>query len=205
MSSILEIKTNSSFPVYDLQCAAEVYLGNFGIADDLEFDDEHHIYYGRGEMLPSVTQIPKRAGMAGVFDTLDPWYATRGQAVHKATELYDLGTLDEDSIDPAISPYFDAYKRFRADTDITIKDVEKRLWCPKYRFAGTIDRLIAGPTSYKLFLLKNGKYRLKAVENTQANFNYFLSALVMISDNHNGAGKDIARMNVTTWIRRNCK
>ena len=44
----------------------------------------------------------------------------RGQYVHDMVYLYNLGTLDEDVLDPQLIPYLDAYKRFRQES----KDIQ---------------------------------------------------------------------------------
>lgn len=200
MPAYLEIKTGGQYPVYDLQMAAGIHLVNHGIPDGLEFEQADHVYRVNGNVLPSITQIPKRAGMTEFRDGME-WYMDRGSALHKATELYDKGTLDEDTIDPEISGEFSAYKKFRSEANITIRSIEIRLWSPQYKFAGTLDRIIEGPTSYKLFLRKNGTYRLKEYVVSQNDWNYFLSALICVTG-HAGAGLEIAQANVSVWKKR---
>lgn len=51
--------------------------------------------------------------------------ARLGTAVHKATEMYDLKTLDYDSLHPAIKPYVDAYIDFVSKLDIRTRFNEK--------------------------------------------------------------------------------
>jgi hypothetical protein len=203
MPGYLEIKTGDSYPTYDLQMAAGIHLIHNGTPDGLEFEDEDHVYRANGDIIPSITQVPKLAGMSSFRPGME-WYMDKGKALHKATELYDKGVLDEDTIDPAIEGEFSAYKRFRAEAGITIRSIETRLWCPKYRFAGTLDRIIEGPTSYNLYLRKNGTYRLKEYPTNQMDWQFFLSALICVTG-HQGAGLEIAKMNVKTWIKRNMK
>lgn len=202
MAGYLEIKTGNSYPVYDLQMSAGVWLINHGTSEGLEFTDEGHTYRVGDEILKSITQIPKLAGMTSFRPGME-WFMDRGTALHKATELHDLGKLDEDSVDPEIRGELDAYKKFRQESGVAIRSIETRLWCPKYRFAGCLDRIIEGPTSYKLFLKKNGTYRLKEYIPNGTDWQYFLSALLLIGDNHHGVGKDIARLNVENWIKKN--
>ena len=65
-----------------------------------------------------------------------------GNACHKATELQDLGTLNTDSLDPAIIPHFNGWKQFIKDYNLTFTpdEIEHRLISKKYGFGGTPDR-----------------------------------------------------------------
>lgn len=202
-ASYLEIKTGNSYPSYALQMSAGIYLINNGTPDGLTFEDEGHIYRANGEILPSITGVPRLAGMTSFRPGME-WHMDRGKALHKATELYDLDRLDEDTVDPEIRGEFEAYRKFRRDFHCTIRSIETRLWCPRLKFAGTLDRIIEGPISYNLYLRKNGTYRLKEYVHNGMDWQYFLSALVMISD-RTEAQKEIARINVETWIKRNLK
>lgn len=105
------------------------------------FDEATHTYTLDGETLPSVTQILRAEGFINHAFT-DPWYAERGKAVHKATELYDLGTLDESTIDPCINGYIDAWKKYLNDTRYSpeLSLIEKPFYHPVRKYAGTIDR-----------------------------------------------------------------
>ena len=76
--------------------------------DDLEFDEDKHLFTVNGEIIPSVTQILKREGFCPGLDFIDPWYLKRGSYVHKATELFDKGTLNEDSLSHEIMPYLES-------------------------------------------------------------------------------------------------
>lgn len=202
MPGYLELKSGYSYPTYDLQMAAGIHLCNHGISDRLEFDEKSHVYWADGVIIPSITQIPRLAGMTDFQKGGDAeWYMDRGKALHKASELYDLGLLDPDTIDPEIMGEFTAYVRFREEVPLKMRHIEHRLWSPRYKYAGTLDRVIEGYESYNLYLRKNGTYRLKKAENVPTNFQYFLSALVCVT-NHAGAGVEIARLNVENWKRR---
>ena len=65
-----------------------------------------------------------------------------GQAAHKACELWDLGTLDINSLDPAIVPYLEGWKNFLKDYDLTFtpEEIEHRLISKRYGFTGAPDR-----------------------------------------------------------------
>ena len=64
-----------------------------------------------------------------------------GHVVHKITELWDLGTLNIDSVDPAAVLCFEGWKKFRKDFGLSFKpeEIEHRL-TSKLGFSGTPDR-----------------------------------------------------------------
>jgi len=95
------------------------------------------------ERLPRVTNILKDGGL---IDTR--WFTdavrNRGTAVHAACHYLDEGDLDESTVDPIVTPYLDAYKRFQ-------KDIGGKDWdwieCPQQdplgRYRGTPDRILS--------------------------------------------------------------
>lgn len=177
MPGVIDKKSGSDSPDIDLQVSAYVELLRNGTPEGLLFDEEHHIFTVEGAVIPSVTTVLKRAGMTPDYSFLDPWYAQRGTYIHKATELWENGTLDEDSLDSAISGYVDAYKACRRDFPVKVIGQEVRLWHPVLKFAGIIDMVIEGNKHYKMFLKDTGKYKLVEVENIRGHFNVFVSAL----------------------------
>jgi len=107
----------------------------------LQFNREPHTYTYDGVVVPSVTQVLPSPIVPTTHMQLDMEYARqRGQAVHLATELYDLGDLDEDSMDPVIVPYLDAWEKFLIDSDFHVSDIEARVYSERNRYAGTLDR-----------------------------------------------------------------
>jgi hypothetical protein len=118
----------------------------------IELDRETHIYTPN---LPSVTEILKSAGM---IDTT--WYTEearqRGSAVHLACEYWDLGDLEEDSVDPAIAGYLQSYIAFRQTQGSAVPEwIEMPLMDKSGTYAGTPDRiLVARPRA--LWDLKTG-------------------------------------------------
>jgi hypothetical protein len=108
----------------------------------VDFDEATHTYAVAGRVLPSVTQILKAVG---IID--DSYYAPgsdeRGTAIHLACQLDDEGDLDESTLDPAIRPYLNAWREFRATLDNhDLMRIEQRLADPVLGFAGTIDRIV---------------------------------------------------------------
>jgi len=200
---VIDKKSGISTPDIDIQISAYVELLRNGTRKGLSFDEEHHIFTVGGEIIPSVTSIIRKAGLTPDWSQIDniEWYAQRGQYIHRATELWEQGALDEDTVDDEIRPYLDAYKSFRDDYPIKVVGQEVRLWHPQYRYAGIIDMIIEDTRSYKLFLKKTGKYKLVEVTNIRSHFNVFLSALIATSDRGNGQ-KEIALCNLAQWKKR---
>ncbi len=73
----------------------------------------------------------------------------RGRAVHKATELDDRGDLDEASVDPAVRPFFESYRLYRAaHPEMAILEIEREVVHQPMGFMGHLDRVVqfgAGP------------------------------------------------------------
>lgn len=106
-----------------------------------EFNEELHEYRLNGVILPSVTTILKVLGdYAGVPADVLAAAAERGRAVHKITELHDLGMLDYSELGDDLYPYLDAYASFLAVKKPEIVSVEKRTYHPLLKYAGTLDR-----------------------------------------------------------------
>uniref|UniRef100_A0A6M3J914 Putative PD-(D/E)XK nuclease superfamily protein n=1 Tax=viral metagenome TaxID=1070528 RepID=A0A6M3J914_9ZZZZ len=179
MFSVFDIKTSKAYPAIALQIAAYLELARNGTTLDLLFDEGRHLFTqeSTGQILPSVTQVLSKMGLAPDYFWVDPWYALRGTHVHKATELHENGALDESTVDDEIAPYLAAYQKFRKEWAGEIIKTEYRMWHPTYRYAGIVDRVIEGNKCYILFLKKNGKYSFEEVKNIRSNLNVFLSAL----------------------------
>ena len=107
-----------------------------------EFDEASHTYTLDGVVIPSVTQIIKPIGAD--FSMVPPMVleAKRvlGVAVHAATELDDLGELDDAETDPLVMGYVRAWRRFLAESRFDVSMNEHRLFHASLRFAGTVDR-----------------------------------------------------------------
>lgn len=85
---------------------------------------------------------------AGLIDRT--WFseegATRGTSVHQACHYYDMGELDEESLDPILAPYVEGWKKFRADTGVTILKCEERIDNERLGVTGKPDRIIEWPS-----------------------------------------------------------
>jgi hypothetical protein len=104
---------------------------------------DEHKYFVDGKNFDGVTNIIQLEGGMPGMEFVDPWYAERGKMIHLATALYDMGTLDESTVDPRISGYLESWKIFKAQNGITysLEQIEVKMVDTLYRYAGTIDRL----------------------------------------------------------------
>lgn len=108
---------------------------------ELRFDEAKHEYLVRGVRYPSVTQIlSPLVDYSQVPRAVLERARKLGQAVHRMTELYDLDDLDMDDLADELRPYLTAWIKFRAETGFVPETIEKRLYHPALRFAGTPDR-----------------------------------------------------------------
>ena len=113
----------------------------------LTFDNARHEYRLDGVVIPSVTQILKAVGLSDYShvpaDKLQ-LAAERGTVVHEIIELYEKGTLDESTIDPALRGYFESYLRAK-DAGLLPPErpsaIEKMVYSAKYKYAGTLDQM----------------------------------------------------------------
>jgi hypothetical protein len=94
-----------------------------------------------GVSLPSVTQIIADAGLYGNTSYFTDYSRDRGSFVHKAIEYHLSGELSEETLDPVIVPYLDAWKKFQSEANYISNLCEERLASNVYRFAGTIDHI----------------------------------------------------------------
>lgn len=114
------------------------------MSEILQFDPAAHRYSVGGRHIPSVTQVLEPyMDFSRVPPDVLQRAADFGTAVHTATELDDLGDLDEESLDPALAPYLEGWRRFRSVTGFVPVAVEERLYCKIHGFAvaGTLDRV----------------------------------------------------------------
>ncbi len=110
--------------------------------EPVEFDEATHTYTQGGVKLPSVTQVIKAAGlMPDFYGSGNETAMLRGTLVHRICEFHDQSDLKEDSVDPALAGYLEAWKTFRAETEFVPSGIEWRRAHPLYRYAGMVDRI----------------------------------------------------------------
>jgi len=100
--------------------------------------DENHIYHLDGKIVDGLTSTIKEAGLIRDGDS---WYADRGTKIHLATQYWDEGTLDEETIDPQIKGYLESWKRFRKDQDYAPVKIEYPIFNHELRVASMVDRI----------------------------------------------------------------
>lgn len=109
--------------------------------DSLIFREEDHTYWLNGRQIPGVTRVLKPLiGYEGVQAWMLERKSAIGRAVHRATELWDADDLDEESLDPILRPYLDAYKRFFDHVKPKWNRTESKLYHARFGYAGTLDR-----------------------------------------------------------------
>ena len=106
---------------------------------DIQLNEATHIYTLDKVVIPSVSQVLKIAGLKDISKFCAPEDLIRGTYVHKAISLYETGNLDESTVDPLIKPYFDAYLKFRKETDYKPMASEQKVYSTRYRYAGRLD------------------------------------------------------------------
>jgi len=105
----------------------------------LEFDEEKHVYYANGEVVPSVTQVIRDAGM---IDTtyFREYHRWRGSEAHKAIATwYKAGAIDKRKVLPEIRPYLEAACRWTKDVGFKPMFIEHRMYDGIFNVCGTAD------------------------------------------------------------------
>ena len=138
---------------------------------------EDHIYTVDGKTLPSVTQILAIADPYKYVNKILLEKAAKfGVAVHRMIELFNRNRLNMDSLNVALVPYLEAWKKFIDETGFQIIESEVMV-SSSWGYAGTLDcvgylhnRLVeldikATATVLKLTALQLAAYQ-KAFEET---------------------------------------
>lgn len=113
--------------------------------DKLTFLPDTHEYFLNGVKLAGVSSILRSAGFNDFsFVRADVMAAAQdfGMKVHKTTELYDIGRLDETILDPILAEYLNGWKKFLSDYNAAVADIEKMVYSKKWMCAGTLDRVV---------------------------------------------------------------
>lgn len=110
----------------------------------LTFKPESHEYFYKKDKFISVTTALKEVGLIDLSkvpaDILERALLF-GTAIHKTTELYDKDNLNEQTLDPGLVPYLEAWKKFRLESGVKFVHIEDPIYSERYRFAGTPDRI----------------------------------------------------------------
>ena len=111
----------------------------------INLDPATHIYTVNGKPKINPTTVLKDLGISKDYSGIDPEVvrhaSERGTATHLAILLYEQGSLDFDSIDPEVAPYFEGYLKFRADHEwhALIERCEVALYHPALDYCTTLD------------------------------------------------------------------
>jgi hypothetical protein len=94
------------------------------------------------EALPRVSDIIRPlVDFSMVREDALAYAADRGTAVHTACELWDVGDLDEDALDPVLCGYLAAWKAFTCDFRPRWVDIEAARFSAAIGVRGTPDRV----------------------------------------------------------------
>jgi hypothetical protein len=111
---------------------------------DFTFDEETHVYRYKGNIVTGVTSVLQNVGLSD-FSMVpeDVLIAAMefGTEVHKACELFDNGDNPPETITADTSLYLCHYIQFINDYKVDFIEVEKKVFCEKYYYAGTLDRV----------------------------------------------------------------
>ena len=143
-------------------------MPNKCLPNEFWFDQESHVYRLNGKIIPSVTGILSDAGLfdyRGVPPEVMEAARLFGQAVHRATELYDMESLDMATVNEPLIPYLEAWKKFRADFKVVIYPswIEKPICSYKYQFGTIPDRICSIGNKVTLIEVKSTATIQKAV------------------------------------------
>jgi hypothetical protein len=131
----------------------------------LTLEPSTHVYRLGATVVPGVSEILEALGFND-FVHVDPATLAEkralGQRVHLATAYHDRGTLDYASVDHAVLPYVQSWRKFRGDFRGELVAIETPLYDPVLNCAGTPDRIFAhtgvARTRGSLIDLKIGVY-----------------------------------------------
>lgn len=104
------------------------------------FREEDHTYWKDGVRIPGFHEAYDFLVPTKKFYKNPSYYAWRGKSVHKATALHDTDSLDFDTLDFEIRPFFGAYVRFLNDHETIWLAAEEFVFHPVLRYAGIMDR-----------------------------------------------------------------
>lgn len=104
------------------------------------------------------------------------FYLNRGTQIHLTTQLYDLGTLDESSVDPRIKGFLEAWKLFRLQVGGEILAQEREVENKVLGYQGRLD-LILGPCGVCKFPTVADKKTNKADTFTRLQLSGYRQAL----------------------------
>lgn len=103
--------------------------------DGWEYDAATHIYRAGSRIVPGATEILKDAGFSYPNGNMD-----MGTAVHRATQYYDEGVLDPNSVTDEIYGYLEGWQKFRREKDFKPIRIEEPNVNMALMFGSQLDR-----------------------------------------------------------------
>jgi len=135
----------------------------------ISFVEETHTYLLNDKPVPSVTQILQKGGLVDLSG-IPPEILERarrfGVATHKATELWDMAELDEDTLDPLLHGHLTQWKKFCIEHNTAWYSIEKILASEQLEFAGTCDRIGLVDDRLSILDIKTSSYSRKTMITT---------------------------------------
>ncbi|WP_428383581.1 hypothetical protein [Nevskia ramosa] len=126
-----------------------------GLNDRFTFDPATHTYRVDGKVLPGVTTVIKPLiDYSMVSAEMLALAAERGSAAHLATEYADQDMLDEDTLDPRLAGYLQAWRQFRLDKAAKPIVIERQLAHTLLGYCCTLDRIMTFGNSQSLELVE---------------------------------------------------
>lgn len=108
------------------------------------FDAERHLYTYQGAPVVNVTSLLRTYRISRDWSDIPPSVLDEkrdiGRAAHIATHYLDEDDLQPGTVAPAVEPYVEAWRAFRADLGFVPFLLETALVHPLLRYAGTLDR-----------------------------------------------------------------
>lgn len=105
---------------------------------------EDHKYLLDGVQIPGVTETLQEAGLSDVSkipQAVLERASAFGKAVHKAIELHCKGSLNMETLDPALLPYLEGWKAFVDDFGFKSIKTEFQSHHKTYRYGLTVDHI----------------------------------------------------------------
>jgi hypothetical protein len=96
-----------------------------------------------GRPIPRLTEVLQGLGIVdynAIPKNVREFALHRGSMVHRATELWDLGTLREETLDPVLAPYLDGWRKAVHDLNLAWENIEVRRINRIYWFVCKPDR-----------------------------------------------------------------
>lgn len=123
--------------------------------------DKNHIYTDeQGSKVDNVTtilEVERYTDFSFVPNHIIEVSQEFGNHVHKACHLSDLGTLDYETLDPALLPYVEAWNKYLSDYKAEIVLCEHIVHSKIWGFCGTLDRVLRINGRLGIYDLKTGQ------------------------------------------------